>query len=127
MIEKKDKVKHCMIRSRDSFDEAIVLAKSKLWNGVANRLYYSCYYAVNALFIKEDLMVSGHKRINELCNEKLVLTNIISEKGNNVFKELSRFRQQDEFDGFVKFSSEQIEPLITETQKFINEAEWALY
>ncbi|HBX49960.1 MAG TPA: hypothetical protein DEH02_02710 [Bacteroidales bacterium] len=49
-----------------------------------NRVYYSCYYAVNALILKHDLKAKTHDGIRQMFGLHFVKTGIIS-------KDLGRF------------------------------------
>ena len=122
-----NQIKHCMTRSRDSFDEAVVLAKSMLWNGVANRLYYSCFYAIHALCIKSDIACSGHENIKREVDEMMINSSLLSDKSVKTFNELYSLRIEDETPGFKKFAESEVKGYITQVQKLINEAEWNLY
>ena len=41
--------------SEQAYLEAKLLALRESWNGCINRLYYSCYYIVSALALKNDI------------------------------------------------------------------------
>ncbi len=50
-----DYIKYRFIRAEESLDDAYILAQNNKWNTVANRLYYSCFYAVSALLLKHNI------------------------------------------------------------------------
>ena len=47
-----DYIKYRFQRAKESYEEALILEKNNRWNAVVNRLYYSCFYAVIALLLK---------------------------------------------------------------------------
>ena len=47
-------------RSHETFEEIDVLRQAGKWNGAANRVYYSVFHAVNALFIHDGLQTVRH-------------------------------------------------------------------
>jgi uncharacterized protein (UPF0332 family) len=56
MIENKEEyIKYRFHRAEESFEEALILAEKGHWNAVVNRLYYSCFYAVIAALLKNDI------------------------------------------------------------------------
>ena len=42
-------IRYRIQRAFETLDEARLMAESDHWNGCVNRLYYACFYAVNAL------------------------------------------------------------------------------
>ena len=57
---KEDYIKYRFYRSVETFDEAVILAEKEKWNAVINRLYYSCFYAVIALLLKNNIETQTH-------------------------------------------------------------------
>ncbi|MCK4920674.1 MAG: HEPN domain-containing protein [Bacteroidales bacterium] len=55
-----DYIKYRFHRSEEAFEEALILADKKRWNTVINRLYYSCFYAVIALLLKNNIETQTH-------------------------------------------------------------------
>ena len=53
-------------KAHDTFEEIEILRQAKKWNGAANRVYYSVFHAVNALFINDGLQSSRHKASHAL-------------------------------------------------------------
>ena len=74
MHSKEDLIKYRIARSKESFEESIILSKSNHWNTVANRLYYASFYAVNALLVKFDLNSSSHSGTKTIFNKEFIKT-----------------------------------------------------
>ena len=55
-----DYINYRFQRAIESFDEALILAENKRWNAVVNRLYYSSFYAVIALLLKNNIETNTH-------------------------------------------------------------------
>lgn len=53
--ERKDLVNHRINRAKETLAEIQIHTDNKLWNTAVNRLYYACYYAVNALLVKNAI------------------------------------------------------------------------
>ena len=47
-------------RAREAFEEALILAENNRWNAVVNRLYYSCFYAIIALLLRDGIQTQKH-------------------------------------------------------------------
>ncbi len=50
-----DIIKYRIERSKETYQEAILMNRENHWNACANRLYYSCFYAVITLLQKHDM------------------------------------------------------------------------
>ena len=60
-IENKDEyIKYRFQRAEESLDDALILIENKKWNTAINRLYYSCFYAVIALLLNNDIETRTH-------------------------------------------------------------------
>lgn len=55
-----DYIEYHLQKSRESFEDARLLAANGRWNASTNRLYYSCYYAVSALLISKNITPHTH-------------------------------------------------------------------
>ena len=50
------------------------------WNGAANRIYYSVFHAVNALFIKDGLQYKSNRRTNFCGTEPIIMATVDDKK-----------------------------------------------
>ncbi len=50
-MEEQELIKYRIDRAKSFLQEAGLLKESKFYHAAANRLYYACFYAVNALFL----------------------------------------------------------------------------
>ena len=60
--QKDDLIQYRLNKSQTTLHEAKSLADNGFWNGAANRLYYSCFYAVIALLAQSDNSARTHQR-----------------------------------------------------------------
>jgi uncharacterized protein (UPF0332 family) len=60
---KQDLISYRLDKSAITFDEAKSLSQSGFWGGTSNRLYYSCFYAVIALLVKDEISTSTHNGV----------------------------------------------------------------
>ena len=58
--EKREYVKYRIEKAYQTYDAAKVLADNGFWNSSVNRLYYSLFFAVNALLVLNDIEVKTH-------------------------------------------------------------------
>ena len=53
-------------KAYEAYEDIEILKARGRWNGAANRLYYSVFHAVNALFINDGLEAGRHKTSHSL-------------------------------------------------------------
>lgn len=106
-------------RSQESFDEALLMAEQSHWNTCANRLYYSCFYAVSALLEMNELRSSKHSGVKALFNKHFIKTGVIEKSFGGLFNELFDARQEGDYVDFVRFTEDQVKPWISRVQSFI--------
>lgn len=58
--EREEYIRYRIRRAWDTYDDAKILAEKGKWNSSINRLYYSAYYAVIALLLKNGFKPSTH-------------------------------------------------------------------
>jgi len=116
-------VKYRVSRAKETLDEAVLLSKEDHWNAVANRLYYACFYIVNALLIKDGLSFSSHNGVKAELHKSFVKTGKVSIESGKLYNRLFSLRQEGDYVDFKRFGQEDIEPFIMETEKFISEIE----
>lgn len=69
---KDDLISYRLSRSKDTFDDATILADKERWNSAINRLYYSAYYAVIAILLKYDLKPTTHNGAKSAFSEHFI-------------------------------------------------------
>jgi len=58
--ERKEYVNYRIESAHKTFDAAKILAENGFWNSAVNRLYYSLFYAVNALLVANEIPTKSH-------------------------------------------------------------------
>jgi len=117
--QKEDLIKYRLEKSAITFNEAKSLAKSGFWGGCANRLYYSCFYCVTALLVKDDVSASTHNGVRTEFFRRYIKTEILHREYSSLYTNLMSKRQESDYDDFLEFKQEDILPLIEEVEKFL--------
>ena len=116
-------VKYRIARSKETLEEANLLANGGYWNAVANRLYYSCYYMVAAILLKNGHSAGSHKGVKTIFHKEFVKSERVSPEVGKLFNRLFNLRQEGDYDDFQKFTREEIFPFLADVQRFITEIE----
>ena len=127
MYSKQDIIKYRIERAKESLTEAKILSESGHWNTVANRLYYSVFYAVNSLFIKYDINSSSHSGTKTIFNKEFIKSGILDKNAGQLYNNLFNKRQEGDYQDFQFFDEKTIYPLIEKVEDFIYSIENLLY
>ena len=118
---KDDYVKYRFHRAEESFEEAVILAHNKSWNATINRLYYSCFYAVIAVLLKNDVQVQTHEGVRMQFGLQFVKTGLIDKRFGKLYSKLFDYRQKGDYGDLYDFDEEIVSPLINSVKEFLDE------
>lgn len=112
-------IQYRLDRARETYQEALLMQREKHWNGCANRLYYACFYAVNALLVKTGHASSKHTGVRSLFNQHFVKPGKVSKEHGRLYNQLFEARQEGDYVDFVRYDESTVKPWIPEVQDFI--------
>ena len=119
------KDKEALIKFRIKKAKATLDAAKLLMQGdnqgysAANRLYYSCFYAVSALLAKSEINFKTHKSVKNALNQYFVLSKKIDSKWGQMFIDLFELRQDADYADMLEINNDTVFPYIEEVEKFI--------
>ncbi len=119
-FNKKDLIKYRLEKAWTTYKEAKSLAGSGFWDGAANRLYYSCFYAVIALLANNDITATTHNGVRTEFFRKYIKPGILDKKYSSLYSNLMGKRQESDYGDFQSFSEDEVFPLINEAESFIS-------
>jgi uncharacterized protein (UPF0332 family) len=118
---KKDLIEYRINRAYETLKEAELLFNSNYWNAAVNRSYYSCYYIVSALLLKNEINPKSHKGVRQMFALHFIQTGIISKDWGRFYSDLFDKRQTGDYDDFVLHDKETAEEIIKLTGSFLKE------
>lgn len=118
---KDDYINYRFHRAEESFQEAIILADNKRWNAVINRLYYSCFYSVIALLLKNNIKVQTHEGARLQFGLQFVKAGTIDKRFGKLYTKLFDYRQKGDYGDLYDFDEEMTKPLINSVREFLDE------
>ena len=108
----------------DEEKKAVVAYRTHLqlfhWNLAVNRLCYGAYYIVTAMMINDGLQARTHAGVLALLAKEYVTKNKITVEERRLFAHLFQMRQTGDYGDCFDYVKEDIEPLISVTEAFIN-------
>lgn len=118
---KDDYIKYRFQRSEEAFEEALILAEKERWNAVLNRLYYSCFYAVISLLLKNNIETQTHDGARTQFGLHFIKNGRIDKRFGKLFTKLFDLRQKGDYGDLFDFDDKVVEPLISQVKEFIEE------
>lgn len=117
--ERQTLIQYRLERAKETYQEAILMQSASHWNTCANRLYYACFYAVNALLVKLGYASSKHAGVRSLFNLHIVKTGLLGKKFGKLYNELFEARQEGDYVDFVEYDETLIQPWMPQVKDFI--------
>lgn len=84
-------------KAKSFYSQAEANAMIKLWDVVANRLYYALFHAVSALLIKDGHKVGTHKGVVASFGQYYVKTGIFSSEVGRLYSQLQSLREKADY------------------------------
>ncbi len=116
---KDELIKYRISRAKEVLEEAEVMVKMKHWKTCVNRLYYACFYVVNALLMKHNLSSSKHTGVRALFNKNFILTGIISKECGKLYNLLFKYRQQSDYEDLFTIDENIVKEWLEQSKDFV--------
>ncbi len=117
--QKDDLIQYRLNKAQTTLKEAKSLADYGFWNGAANRLYYSCFYAVIALLAQGDISARTHNGVRSEFFPLYIQSRILDKSYSSLYSNLMGKRHEIDYGDFQQFEKEDILPLLSEAEDFI--------
>ena len=112
-------VKFRLEKSKATFAEIPFQMEQKFYRTAANRLYYSCYYAVTALLINEGYEAHTHNGVKTLLGLHYITKNKLDTSFGKLYRQLFNLRQSGDYEDWGEIDESDIKPLVEPAEKFI--------
>ncbi len=125
--ERKAIVVYRLEKSNDAMVEAKDCASLGHWNLAANRLYYAAYYASSALLISAGYAAKTHDGTIGMIGQHYVRTGVLANEDGSLLARLQNMRHTGDYDDFLDWTKEDVEPYITKTEAFVKKVKDIIY
>ena len=88
-------------RADETMEEVRILADSSHYNAAVNRLYYACFYAIQALLLKYHIAAGTHAGVRSMLGLHFVSKGLLSNEYGKTFSRLFEIRHSGDYDDFV--------------------------
>ena len=110
-------------KSKESYKDAMLLAKNGSWNTCINRLYYASFYMVIALLIKNGFETKSHTGVRSILAKEFVRKGLVLKEHGKLFSKLFDWRQKGDYGDMFDFTQEILEPLLEPVKEFLDTIE----
>jgi uncharacterized protein len=90
--------------AQNTFEAAKVLAQNGFWNSAVNRLYYSVFYVVNALLVRNEVYVQTHSGMRNQFSKLFIKTGKLDNKYGKLLVLLYDWRQKGDYENLYDFT-----------------------
>jgi uncharacterized protein (UPF0332 family) len=117
--EREELVEYRLAKAFTNIKEVDILVENHLWSTALNRIYYSCYYAVTALMVKNQFNPQTHGGVRKLFGLHFIKTGIIPNELGKFFSDVFDLRQTGDYDDFVEIKEDDVLALLPKAKELI--------
>ena len=110
-------------KAHNTLNEIPVFIENKMWNTAVYRLYYACFYAVNALLLSRYIETKTQEETRRMFGLHFVKNKNVSLDLGNFYAVLYECRDSSEYVDFVDFDKETVEDLYKQAIIFVETIE----
>lgn len=101
-------------------DQFPILEDAKLWDTLANRVYYAVFHAVTALLIKNGLHAASHQGVSVLFSKHFVKEGLIDVEYGSFFARLENMREKSDYTCLFETTEEEVLPMIPKAKELVS-------
>ena len=118
--ERKIMVEFEIERAHRLIEQFPILENAKLWDTLANRVYYAVFHAVTALLIKHGLHAESHQGVMVLLNKHFVKEGLIDVEYGRLFARLENMREKSDYTCLFETTEEEVVPMIPKAKELVS-------
>ena len=113
-------VRYQMEKARNTMCEAEALMAGNLWNGAANRLYYSVFHAVSALLIHDKHQVNTHQGSHALFGLNYIKSCKIPAEYGRLYSQLQTMRDESDYNCLYDVNPDELKEKLEPAKQLLN-------
>ena len=118
-IDRETLMKMYWEKCQNALIDADTAIASGRWNMAANRIYYSVFYAVSTLFVKNGHPIKTHRGVKSVLSKEYVLTGKINRESFTFFSQLETLRDKADYNVSFLATEEEINDYRPKVDDFI--------
>ena len=120
---KDELIKYRISRAKETIEDATVALENERLHSAENRIYYSIFYLVSALALKDGFSTSKHGQLLGWFNKNYVKTGIVSSSIGKIYADAFANRQESDYQDLIILKPEDVKRHYSEMLTFINNVE----
>ena len=112
-------MRYRMERADETMEEVEILAERGHYNAAVNRLYYACFYAVQALLLKHHIVATTHSGVKAMLGLHFISKGVISIDHGKTFNTLFEKRHSSDYEAFAYCDKALVDDLTPLAEAFI--------
>lgn len=118
-----DYINYRISRAKETINEAKDAIGNNHLHLASNRIYYSLFYIISALALKNNFSTSKHKQLIGWFNKNYVNKDLIPKNFSKIVLKAFKNRQDCDYGDMVKLDKEEVENLYNEMLVVVSEIE----
>ena len=118
--ETKEYVKYRIEKAYQTYEAAKVLSDNGFWNSAVNRLYYSIFFAANALLVLKGIESKKHSTLKSQFSQHFVKTGKFDKKYGRLLSELYDWRQKADYEVVFDYDEKSVLPLFQPVKEMLD-------
>lgn len=114
-------IEYRLNQATENLELARFLVSNNKLTIAVNRIYYGIYYALTSLALKNKYETSKHGQLIGWFNKVFILSGKADKKYGKILRSAYQNRTKGDYDAFVSFSMQDVDPMLTEMADFILE------
>ena len=107
-------------KAEKTFSQASMCVENQMWDMLANRLYYSLFHAVSALFIRNKIQVGTHKGMVVMLGKEFVIKGVLTVDEAHTVSRLQQLREEGDYNCHIETTQAEIVPFVDKTKALID-------
>lgn len=112
-----------MEKAHKFIEQANLMYSQELWDLAANRYYYACFHAVQALFVYNGLNSRRHAGMLSQFGLYFIKTKVISDSLGGFLTRMEQLRERGDYNCVYSVTKEEIEVMINPAAELIGTIE----
>jgi uncharacterized protein (UPF0332 family) len=106
--DRKILINHRLKQAEETLTEISFLIDSRHLSLAVNRIYYSIFYVISAISIKDNFSTSKHKKLLGWFNKNYISTGLLSKEFGKLIYAAFENREKSDYDFLFEISKEEI-------------------
>ena len=114
-------------KSHRLIEQFPILQDAKLWDTLANRVYYAVFHSIMALLIQNGLHAQSHKGVSILFSKHFVKEDLLDEEYGSFFARLETMREKSDYTCLFETTEEEVMPMIPKAKELVAKIEGLIH